>query len=122
MRLPLVVDELSPEAPMTIPTAWFSNWPKIVDGMKTNEWQVLEDLQAASMLIIDDVGAEHDPSKCGVEKLYILLNHREHRWNIITTNIPPSGWEEKFERRISSRLFRNAQHIDLSSVPDFSTL
>lgn len=103
------------------PQVSFAHWPSVVDGFKQDEWAVIEDYEKSALLILDDIGAEHDPSKIGVEKLYILLNRREWKWNIVTTNIAPGAWDEKFERRIASRLFRNAQHIDLSQVPDYST-
>jgi len=99
----------------------FAHWPKIVDNFKLDEWAIIEDFEEASLLILDDIGAEHDPSKIGAEKLYILLNQREWKWNIVTTNVVPGQWGEKFDRRIASRLFRNAEHIDLSRVPDYST-
>ncbi len=104
------------------PSTWFVNWAKIVDGFKPprSDYQILEDLEACTLLIVDDIGAEHDPSRIGVEKIYTLLNRREFRWNIITTNIRPDQWEEKFERRVSSRMYRNAVHIDLSLVPDYN--
>jgi DNA replication protein DnaC len=121
INLPLVVDQLGTQGNMSIPSVSFASWPEVVDGFKRDEWQLLEDMQAASMLVIDDIGAEHDPSKIGVEKLYVLLNRREFRWNVFSTNVTPDNWPEKFERRISSRLFRNAHHIDLSQVPDYST-
>lgn len=107
---------------MSTPSVCFVSWPEIVDGFKRDEWMVLEDMQAASLLIVDDIGAEHDPSKIGLEKLYVLLNRREYSWNMFSTNVSREHWKEKFERRIASRLYRNSEHIDLSQVPDFSTL
>lgn len=97
------------------------NWPMVVDGFKKDQWDVIEELACCNLAIIDDIGAEHDPSRIGVEKLYVLLSRRESRWNIITTNVKPDQWDKKFERRIASRLYRNAMHIDLSAVPDYST-
>lgn len=122
LRLPLVIDQLSAQGNSMVPSVHFASWPEIVDGFKKDEWQVLEDMQAATMLIVDDVGAEHDPSRIGVEKMYVLLNRREFRWNIFSTNVAPEAWTQKFERRIASRFYRNATHIDLSAVPDFSQL
>lgn len=120
-RLPHVYDERTPQGNLSVPSVEWQSWPTIVDGFKQDEWGVLEDMQAASLLVLDDIGAEHDPSRCGVEKLYVMLNRREFRWNVLSTNVSPEHWAEKFERRISSRLFRNAEHIDLSGVPDYST-
>ena len=104
-------------------SAEFTNWAEIVDGFKppANNYEILDDLSDSSLLVIDDIGAEHDPSSIGVEKLYVMLNRREHRWNIFTTNLPPNQWAAKWERRVSSRLYRNAQHIDLSQVPDYNS-
>jgi hypothetical protein len=33
----------------------------------------------------------------------------------------PSQWEERFDRRVASRLNRNSRVVDLSQVPDYST-
>lgn len=109
-------------------------WPAVVDGFKSlrgftpdgsaivGRWEIIDLAASSSMLIIDDIGAEHDPSGIGREKLVYLLERREQRWTVITTNIPPEQWESKFERRIASRLLRNCQTIDLSDVPDFGAL
>lgn len=118
MKIPMVDH---PDIGLGSPSVAYALWPDIVDGFKKDQWDVVDDIQKAALLILDDIGAEHDPSKIGVEKLYILLSRREFKWNIITTNVAPSAWPEKFERRISSRLFRNAEHVDLSQVPDYST-
>lgn len=100
----------------------YANWPDVVDGFKEGAWGIVDDLIESTVTIIDDIGAEHDPSRIGVEKLYRILTPRELKWNVFTTNSPPEEWEEKFERRIASRFFRNADHVDLSNVPDFGTL
>lgn len=118
-----VLDEASNE--FTIPACCFVRWADIVDGFKNREgdgFAVIDDLKSCSLLIADDVGSDHDPSGIGVEKLYTILNSREFRWNLITTNYPPESWADRFERRVDSRLYRNAIHIDLSRVPDFSKI
>lgn len=97
------------------------NWPTVVDGFKTGQWD-LEDLFECSLLIIDDIGAEHDPSRVGIEKLYLLLERRAQKWTLLTTNIHPANWETRFERRIADRLFRNCDHVDLTQVPSYSTV
>ena len=94
-------------------------WPKLLDHFKNGGWDVLDDLFAATVLIIDDLGAEHDPSGIGVDKLCQVLSRREEMWTLITTNISPAKWSEKFDKRVASRLFRNSTLVDLSTVPDF---
>lgn len=100
--------------------AIFANWPEVVDGFKQGRWRVIEDFVSCFFLVLDDIGAEHDPSKIGVEKLYQILNRRENMFTVISTNNLPEEWEDRFERRVSSRMFRNSTHIDLSAVPDYN--
>lgn len=121
MRIPLVVDH-DVSGQVSTAVNMLVIWAEIVDGFKPprNDYQIIEDLTICTLLGIDDIGAEHDPSGIGVEKLYVMLNRREKRWNLVTTNIQPAAWRDKFESRVSSRLFRNAIHIDLSEVPDYN--
>lgn len=106
---------------VSIPDCCFRNWPAVVDGFKQDQWSIVDRLSSDYLTIIDDVGAEHDPSKIGLEKLYLILSRREFKHTIITTNIPDKNWETKFERRIASRLLRNSVHVDLTQVPDFNS-
>jgi DNA replication protein DnaC len=115
MQIPLV----DAEAGIRLADSCLVAWPRIVDDFKNGQWD-LEDLFNSALLIVDDIGAEHDPSRVGIEKLYLLLERRAQKWTILTTNISPANWETKFERRIADRLFRNCQHIDLSEVPSYS--
>lgn len=120
LKMPWVVrDDL--EGQSGIPNRMFAQWPAVVDNFKrAQDFAIISELMTCSLLVVDDIGAEHDPSGFGREQLYLLLSRREFRWNLITTNFAPKEWHTKFERRIASRLFRNATHIDFSMVPDFS--
>lgn len=123
MLLPLVSDH-DQNGQVSTAVCLFVNWAAIVDGFKPPrcDYQIVEDLQICTLLVLDDIGAEYDPSKLGAAKLYSALNRREHRWNIITTNYTPEEWGQQFDNKVSSRLFRNAEHIDLTGVPDYSAL
>jgi DNA replication protein DnaC len=117
MNIPLI----DAETGVRTADAIMVNWPTVVDGFKRNDWD-LDDLYNCALLVIDDIGAEHDPSRVGIEKLYTLLERRINRWTLITTNVSPDQWEFKFERRIADRLCRNCQHVDLSQVPSFASV
>ena len=95
------------------------NWAERVGLMKQGHWDI-DDMTDATVLILDDIGAEHDPSRAGVEKLYLVLENREKRHTWITTNLPPAQWEGRFDRRVADRLFRNSLHIDMSKCPSYS--
>lgn len=118
LHIPLVVGE---ELNATTARSELHNWAQLMNLVRAGQWEFIEQLIPLNLLVLDDVGAEHDPSKFGSEKLYLLLERRVNRWTIITTNIHQSEWENKMDRRIASRLFRNCQHVCLDSVPDYNT-
>lgn len=98
----------------------YQYWPRLLDVLKDGGWGILDDMVKVPVLILDDIGAGHDPSKVGTDKLGQLLTRRERLWNLVTTNVAPDRWETVFDRRVASRLFRNSEIVDLSGVPDFS--
>lgn len=100
----------------------FWHWPALLDELKGGNWDLVEDCMNVPCLIIDELGGGHDPSGVGVDKLCQILSRREKMWTLITTNITADAWETKFDRRVASRFFRNSTHVDLSDVPDYSTM
>ncbi len=96
------------------------HWPHLLDTLKNGNWDVVEDMFDVCLLIIDEMGGGHDPSQVGTDKLCQILSRRERMWTLLTTNITPSDWEERLDRRIASRLFRNSTLVDLTDVPDFN--
>jgi DNA replication protein DnaC len=119
---PVNVDATSESEPeCKIVESRIVHWPSAVDGMKKDQWLIFEQCQVEYFVVLDDIGAEHDPSGAGLEKLYLILNRRERKHTIVTTNYPPEQWEAKFERRIASRLFRHTTLVDLSKVPDYNS-
>jgi DNA replication protein DnaC len=103
-------------------TAQYLFWPRVVDGFKRGEWTVVDDAAQQSLVILDDIGGEHDPSGIGREKFHYMLERREQRYMVMTTNIPSADWEQKFEKRIASRFLRNCVVVNLSGVPDFNSI
>jgi DNA replication protein DnaC len=97
----------------------FWHWPHLLDTFKNGGWDVIDDMFEATVLIIDDLGAGHDPSGVGTDKLCQVLSRREEMWTLITTNLIPAAWQEHFDRRVASRLIRNSILVDLSNVPDY---
>lgn len=99
----------------------FHRWPEVVRSVYGGNWSAYSVMEEdVEMLALDDIGAEYDPKHMGVQLLYSLLEKREKRWMVITTNILPSNWDEHFERRVSSRMLRNSEMVALDKVPDFS--
>lgn len=98
----------------------FVNWPRMVDKMVNGGWERFESLVKTHCIAVDDIGAEHDPKGFSVEKLYRILNEREDRYTIITTNVGADEWHTRFEKRIASRFLRNSIVVDMTEVPDFN--
>jgi len=105
---------------LRIPDVRMVNWPAAIDAMMGGDWTITEAMIEPTVAGLDDIGAEHDPTRIGVEKLYRIFNERIGRWTVATTNIAPEQLEEKFERRLVSRFLRDSVIVDLSGVPDFN--
>lgn len=73
----------------------------------------------AKLLVIDDIGAEHQTAAV-VGQLHGLLHSRLGRWTIITSNLSIEHWQA-IDARISSRLIRGAnRHLQCDTL-DFAT-
>lgn len=107
------------QKPLRIPGSVFLRWPETCDGFKEGNYGVIQDCFEAELLFLDDVGAEHDPSKNGTDKLCQILSRREQRFTVITTNIVPQAWETRFDKRIVDRLLRNSAIVDLADTASY---
>lgn len=121
IRLKVPLDPVQNEDGDTLQltTVKYLFWPRVVDAFKRGEWEAIEESASQSLLVLDDIGAEHDPSGIGREKLYYLLERRENRYTLLTTNVPEAEWEVKLEKRIASRFLRNCLTVSLEGVGDY---
>lgn len=97
----------------------FHYWPQFLDHLKEGQWDLVDEAVNIPVLILDELGGGHDPSRVGIDKLCQILSRRQERWTLITTNVTPESWEELFDKRIASRFFRYSEIVDLSGVPDY---
>lgn len=105
------------------PSSMLVAWPSVSDGFKEGEFGIVKDLCETDLTVIDDIGAESDRSQIATDKLCQILSQREgKRWTVITTNIQPELWGEKFDVRIADRLLRDSTFIDLDGVPSYALL
>jgi DNA replication protein DnaC len=71
--------------------------------------EVFEGLAGASVLVIDDMGATKDSA--WTDEVFDRLVNARYEWmrpTLITTNVPPSEFGEKFGERVTSRLMESA--------------
>lgn len=92
-----------------LPTVVGFNWleyasPERCDG---SQWlDFLGTVEESSWAFIDDIGTETDQYRTGVpaQRLCELLNVCEGKFLWMTTNLPASLWEEKWDKRVEDRL------------------
>ncbi len=92
-----------------LPRVVIVDWSQVASPEKVDqrEWAAwMEDVEAASMVILDDVGTETDVYKSGIptERLCHVLNRCVGKFVWINTNIGPIRWTEKWDARVEDRL------------------
>jgi DNA replication protein DnaC len=97
----------------SIPSAMYLRWPEVADAFKEGQYGVLEDCFTQSLLILD-------PSKNAADKLCQILTRRERLFTVVTTNISPALWPERFDGRIGDRLLRNSVAVELVGTISYS--
>lgn len=91
----------------------FANAPEMLaevraswrDDSERSEFQIIEDLTEADLLVLDDLGAEKLTDRA-VETLYLIFNRRSQdgRATIVTTNVARQEAATKLGERTASRL------------------
>lgn len=95
-------------------------WPHIADRMKSGAWHAANDIIEPEMCVIDDVGAEHDPSKAITSALCRVIEQRLKKWTVITSNLTLAQIGEKLDTRISSRMIRGRSVVVELNTTDFN--
>lgn len=103
----------------TMPSTGGYRWPELANDFRNKNDSVLRDLFEADFLFLDDVGAEDDPFNIVLDKFYQVLNRRENKFTVITSNKGVVEWSEK-DPRITDRLMRNSVVIELKGVPSYA--
>jgi DNA replication protein DnaC len=102
------------------PDSIYISWPEAAREFGEKNLSLMPDAMSNDLLILDDIGAENDPWKVCADLLCQILSRRERMFTVITTNVQPEEWSERFDVRISDRLFRNSMIVDLSEVPSYA--
>lgn len=90
---------------------YFVHWPTFVkEQLREQEYGAYRDMARWPFLVLDDIGAERDATGFSTEHLTSLLNHREFRWTIITSNLLLKEWDS-VDARIADRLLRHNSRI-----------
>lgn len=105
--------------PRQVPSTAFLDWPGFVESDQDG---VARDLAEADLAVLDDVGAEVDRFKNGAptETLRRFLELRAGRFTVVTTNVPVSQWDKRWDARVADRLYRRSFIVDMIDMPSWS--
>jgi DNA replication protein DnaC len=98
----------------------FIYWPAFVEELRQtakdgNGIKFFLSMERWPLLVLDDIGAERDPSGFGVDKLNTLLNLRVGRWTILTSNLGLDALA-KLDTRIASRIIREPGNLFIEAT------
>lgn len=105
-----------------IPRPCVLRWPSVV-AAKDDVWSdCMDEVRAARLVVLDDLGAEGDRYRNSesVVRLHMVFEHLRPAWKwiLVTTNVPILQWKARWDQRIADRLMTFAR-IDLTSVPSY---
>lgn len=103
------------------PFCAFVDWRKLSESDDSEDFEeAMRDATNARIVVIDDVGAESDRFKNGVNtsRLRTLLSECDQKWLLMTTNLSKPLFEETYDLRVADRL--SAAHwCDLPNLPSY---
>ncbi len=99
----------------------FNSWPKIAGELLSNEsyWK-LEELQREKFVVLDEIGADRDPSGHVRDCLARVLSGRVGKWTVITSNKSLGDIQRDIDTRISSRMIRDGNVVVDVDVIDYA--
>ena len=91
----------------------FLDYHKDFDKTNSNKLSPLLDVD---LLVIDDLGAEPQFKNVSCEYLYLIISERtrNHKKTIITTNLKPLEFIDRYGERIYSRIFDKSKSVLLN--------
>jgi DNA replication protein DnaC len=102
------------------PREW-CNWTKLASRLKGNDgYERLKELEDASFVVIDEIGATRDVSGHVTDCLANLLSARVGKWTIITSNLTLGDVQRSVDTRVASRMLRGGSLVVDVNVRDYN--
>ena len=96
----------------------FYDWREVTSKLKEGGWGLLNQICEDWFCVIDDIGAEYDPSGAMAGALDRVLNSRKEKWTVLTSNLL-MGDVQGLDVRIASRLLRGGNRVVNATAMDF---
>lgn len=96
-------------------------WPILAQDLLNNTgYGELQDLTREKLIVIDEIGADRDPSGHVRDCLSRLLSARVGKWTIITSNKSLGEIQRDIDTRISSRMVRDGSLVVDVDITDYA--
>lgn len=103
------------------PFSAFVDWSEMAEADDNERFEnALYEVNKSDIIILDDVGAESDRFKNGINasRLRRVLSKCEYKWLLVTTNLTKPQFDETYDVRVADRLV-SAHWCDLQRIPSF---
>jgi DNA replication protein DnaC len=102
-------------------TEWFCDWRQFADDIRGGGYdRLVQDACDEWLLIVDDFGAERDPSGFIAAAADRILNSRRAKWTLLTTNLGLDEIGRRMDVRIASRLVRDGNEFVTLEATDYA--
>lgn len=98
----------------------FVYWPKALDAIRGGDYGLADTIAQLNFVVLDDIGAERDPSGFAADKLSRILGERANKWTVITSNLSLAEIGERIDVRVVSRLIRGSNVVVESNAMDYA--
>lgn len=109
---------------------------EIKEAMRDIEQNILKEVKQADLVVIDDLGAELGdirsgklPTDSNVKMITRILDMREDKALVITSNLTGKDIKEKYGERVTSRIMKNMRradgsfrNIEMKNMKDYRTV
>lgn len=89
----------------------FFNWTEACGRMRDGEHDLVKAMRAVDLLVLDDIGAEYDPSGYVTSQLYRVIDGRMGKWTILTSNLTLAQINDTLDQRIADRMLRDGNKV-----------
>lgn len=98
----------------------YIDWRRLCGTLRSGDFSEINYLCDAWLVVLDDIGTEHDPSGFIASTLDRILNSRLRKWTLITCNLSLAQIAEGLDVRIASRMQRDNSKVIEIDCPDYS--
>lgn len=89
----------------------FKSWRLLIDRVRNGGYAEVQDIIELPFVVIDDIGAEHDPNGFAKSILDKIADARLRKWTVLTCNLSLPQIAKEIDQRIASRMIRGENQV-----------